>query len=167
MIKSNSHNIFPRIQTFKKIDGKLQHKEGNTTPYKNQERNLLSTNPKEDSNINIIPPQTTKVTGNNQQSLVFNISSQKWIQFPNKRHRVIDWIHKQNPGFCCIQETLLSDKDRHYLRGKVWKKLCKQIFPGNKMEQPFYYGIKSTYNQKVFVIVFFCYCFVFVFVFVF
>ena len=61
MIKSNSHNIFPRIQTFKKIDGKLQHKEGNTTPYKNQERNLLSTNPKEDSNINIIPPQTTKV----------------------------------------------------------------------------------------------------------
>ena len=63
----------PNLQ--KKIDGKLQHKEGNTTPYKNQERNLLSRNPKEDSNINIIPPQTTKVTGNNQQSLVFNISS--------------------------------------------------------------------------------------------
>jgi hypothetical protein len=57
----------------KNIDGKLQHKEGNYT-IENQERNLLSTNPKEESHTNIIPPLTTKVTGNNQQSLVFNIS---------------------------------------------------------------------------------------------
>jgi exonuclease III len=38
-----------------------------------------------------------------------------------KRHRLTDWLHKQDPKFCCIQETHLRDKDRHYLRVKDWK----------------------------------------------
>ncbi|CAH7172607.1 LOC299282 [Phodopus roborovskii] len=29
-----------------------------------------------------------------------------------------EWIRRQNPSFCCIQETHLSSKDRHYLRVK-------------------------------------------------
>jgi hypothetical protein len=40
-----------------------------------------------------------------------------------KRHRLTDWIHKQGPAFCSIQDTYLSDKDRHYLRVKGWKTL--------------------------------------------
>jgi hypothetical protein len=41
-----------------------------TTPYKKQESNL-STNPKEESHTNIIPPLTTKITGtNNHYSLI-------------------------------------------------------------------------------------------------
>jgi hypothetical protein len=28
---------------------------------------------------------------------------------------------------CCIQETYISDKDRHYLRVKGWKKISKQM----------------------------------------
>jgi exonuclease III len=39
-----------------------------------------------------------------------------------KRHRLTDWILKQDPAFCCIQETHLSDKDKRYLRVKGWKK---------------------------------------------
>ena len=31
------------------------------------------------------------------------------------------WLHKQDPTFCCTQETHLRDKDRHYLRVKGWK----------------------------------------------
>jgi exonuclease III len=38
-----------------------------------------------------------------------------------KRHRLTNWIPKQDPSFCCIQETYLSKNDRHYLRVKVWK----------------------------------------------
>jgi exonuclease III len=38
-----------------------------------------------------------------------------------KRHRLIEWLHKQNPTFCCLQETHLREKDRHYLRMKGWK----------------------------------------------
>jgi hypothetical protein len=42
-----------------------------TRPYKKQESNLFSTNPKEDSHTNIIPLQTTKITGsNNRFSLI-------------------------------------------------------------------------------------------------
>jgi exonuclease III len=40
---------------------------------------------------------------------------------PPKRHRLTDQIHKQDPAFCCIQETHLSDKGRYYLRVKSWK----------------------------------------------
>jgi exonuclease III len=36
-------------------------------------------------------------------------------------HRLTDWLHKKDPTFCCIQETHLRDKDRHYLRVKGWK----------------------------------------------
>jgi exonuclease III len=40
---------------------------------------------------------------------------------PIKRHRLTDWICKQNPAFCCKQETYLSIKDRHYLRVRGWE----------------------------------------------
>jgi hypothetical protein len=40
---------------------------------------------------------------------------------PIKRYRLKDWLHKQDPTFCCIQKTYLRDKDRHYLRVKGWE----------------------------------------------
>jgi hypothetical protein len=82
-----------------------------TTPWKKQESNL-STNPKEDSHTNIIPPLTTKITGsNNHYSLIsLNLTG---LNYPIKRHRLTDWLCKQDPAFCCIQEIYLSDKDRH------------------------------------------------------
>jgi hypothetical protein len=33
----------------------------------------------------------------------------------------MDWVLKQDPTFCSIQETHHSDKDRRYLRVKSWK----------------------------------------------
>ena len=48
---------------------------------------------------------------------------------PPKRYRLTDWIHKQDPAFCCIQETHLSDKDRHYLRVKCWKTIFQANGP--------------------------------------
>jgi exonuclease III len=38
-----------------------------------------------------------------------------------KRHRRIDWLQKQDPTCCCLQETHLREKYRHYLRVKGWK----------------------------------------------
>jgi exonuclease III len=40
---------------------------------------------------------------------------------PPKRHKLTDWIYKQDSIFCCIQEMHLTDKGRHYLRVKGWK----------------------------------------------
>jgi exonuclease III len=70
--------------------------------------------------MNRIPNLTTKITGsNNYFSLIsLNING---VNSPIKRHRLIDWLCKQDPTFCCIQETHLSDKERYYLRVKAWK----------------------------------------------
>jgi hypothetical protein len=88
-----------------------------TTLYKKQESNLLSTNPKEDNHTNIIPPLTTKLTGSkNQFSLItLNING---LNSPIKRHRLTDYVCTQDRAFCCLQEPYLSVKDRNYLRAK-------------------------------------------------
>jgi hypothetical protein len=49
---------------------------------------------------------------------------------PIKRHRLIDWLHKQGPTFCCIQETHLSDKEKHFLRAKAWKTIFQAVLRG-------------------------------------
>ena len=67
-----------------------------------------------------MPTLTTKVTGNNNHFFLISLNIDG-LNFPIKRHRLTDWICKQDPAFCCIQETHLSDKDRHYLRVKGWK----------------------------------------------
>ena len=87
------------------------------TPLKKQDSNL-STNPKEDSYTNIIPPLTTKITGSNNHfsSISLNISG---LNSPIERHRLTGWERNQDAAFCCIQESHLSDKDKHYLRVKA------------------------------------------------
>jgi exonuclease III len=42
-----------------------------------------------------------------------------------KRHILIDWLHKQDPTFCCLQETHLRHKDRYYLRVNGWKTIIQ------------------------------------------
>ena len=44
------------------------------------------------------------------------------LNSPIKRHRLSEWIYKQNPAFCCMQKTPLKDKYRYYLRVKGWEK---------------------------------------------
>jgi hypothetical protein len=73
---------------------------------------------------------TTKIAGsNNHFSLKIN-----GFNSPINIYRLTDWIHKQNPAFCCIQETHLRDKGRYYLTVKGWKQFSKQIVPRNKLE---------------------------------
>jgi len=69
----------------------------------------------QENHTNILPPLSTKVTGtNNHWSLIsFNINK---LNSQINRHSLTDCIHKQDPAFCCIQKTHLTDKDRHYLR---------------------------------------------------
>ena len=71
-----------------------------------------------------MPTLTTKIIGsNNYFSLIsLNING---INSPIKRHRLTDWLHKQDPTFCCLQETHLREKGRHYLRVKGWKTILQ------------------------------------------
>ena len=38
-----------------------------------------------------------------------------------KRHRVTEWIRKQDPSICCLQETQFRCKDTFRLKVRGWK----------------------------------------------
>ena len=39
------------------------------------------------------------------------------------KDRVVDWIEKQEPTICCLQETHFRAKDTHRVKVRGWKKL--------------------------------------------
>ena len=41
---------------------------------------------------------------------------------PIKRQRLADWIQKQDPYICCLQETHLKTRYTYRLKVKGWKK---------------------------------------------
>jgi hypothetical protein len=36
-----------------------------------------------------------------------------------KIHQLANWIKKEDPKICCLQETYLNDRNKHWLRVKV------------------------------------------------
>jgi hypothetical protein len=40
---------------------------------------------------------------------------------PIIKHRVANWIKKENLTICCLQDTHLIDRNKHWLRVKVCK----------------------------------------------
>ena len=40
-----------------------------------------------------------------------------------KRHRLAEWIQKQDPYICCLQETHFSPRDTYRLKVSGWKKI--------------------------------------------
>ena len=40
-----------------------------------------------------------------------------------KKHRMADWIKKQKPSICCLQETHLRAKDTYRLKVKGWENI--------------------------------------------
>jgi exonuclease III len=45
------------------------------------------------------------------------------LNFPNKRHCLTNWIKKEDHTICCLQETHLIDRNKHWLIVKDWKKI--------------------------------------------
>ena len=45
------------------------------------------------------------------------------LNTPTKRHRLAEWIQKQDPYICCLQETHCRPRDTYRLKVKVWKKI--------------------------------------------
>ena len=44
----------------------------------------------------------------------------KGLNVPIKRHWMTEWIKKQDPSICCLQETLFRPKDTCRLKVKGW-----------------------------------------------
>ena len=45
------------------------------------------------------------------------------LNAPTKRQRLAEWIQKQDPYICCLQETHLKTRDTYRLKVKSWKKI--------------------------------------------
>ena len=53
------------------------------------------------------------------------------LNAPTKRQRLAEWIQKQDPYICCLQETHLKTRDTYRLKVKGWKK----IFHANRVQK--------------------------------
>ena len=53
------------------------------------------------------------------------------LNAPTKRQRLAEWIKKQDPYICCLQETHLKTGDTYRLKVKGWKK----IFHANRHQK--------------------------------
>ena len=65
------------------------------------------------------------------------------LNAPIKRHRLANWIKKQNPSVCCIQETHLTCKDTQSLKIKGWRK----IYQTNGVQQKA--GVAILISDKI------------------
>ena len=45
------------------------------------------------------------------------------LNAPTKRHRLAEWIQKQDPYICCLQETYFRPRDTYRLKVRKWKKI--------------------------------------------
>ena len=59
-------------------------------------------------------------TGSNLSIITLNVNG---LNAPTKRQRLAEWIQKQDPYICCLQETHLKQRDTYRLKVKVRKRL--------------------------------------------
>ena len=45
------------------------------------------------------------------------------LNAPTKRHRLAEWIQKQDPYICCLQESHFKPRDTYRLQKRGWKKI--------------------------------------------
>ena len=58
-------------------------------------------------------------TGSHLSIITLNVNE---LNAPTKRQRLAEWIQKQDPYICCLQETHLKPRDTYRLKVKGWKK---------------------------------------------
>ena len=45
------------------------------------------------------------------------------LNAPTKRHRLAEWIQKQDPYICCLKENLFRPRDTYRLKVRGWEKI--------------------------------------------
>ena len=72
--------------------------------------------------------------------ITLNVSG---LNAPTKRHRLAEWIKKQDPSVCCLQEIHFRTRDTQRLKVKGWKK----IFHANGNEKKA--GVAILVSDKI------------------
>ena len=65
------------------------------------------------------------------------------LNAPIKRHRVADWIKKQKPSICCLQETHFRAKDTDRLKVRGREKIFQANGQDRKQELQYSYQKKN------------------------
>ena len=67
-------------------------------------------------------PKTIKkmVIGTYISTTTLNVNG---LNVPTKRHRLAEWIQKQDMYICCLQETHFRPRDTYRLNVRGWKKI--------------------------------------------
>ena len=56
------------------------------------------------------------------------------LNVPTKRHRLAEWMQKQDSYICCLQETYFGPKDTYSLKVRGWKIYPMQMGSKRKLE---------------------------------
>ena len=67
----------------------------------------------------------------------------KGLNALTKRQRLAEWIQKQDPYICCLQEAHLKTRDTYRLKAKGWKK----IFHSNRDQKKA--GVAILISDKI------------------
>ena len=59
-------------------------------------------------------------TGSHLSIITLNVNE---LSAPTKRQRLAEWIQKQDPYICCLQETHLKTGNTYRLKVNCWKKI--------------------------------------------
>ena len=70
------------------------------------------------------------------------------LNVPTKRHRMAEWVRKQQPYICCLQETHLRSKHTHRLKVKGWKKIFHANWKGKKSKVAVIISDKIDFKTK-------------------
>ena len=87
-------------------------------------------------------PQTIKkmAIGTFISIITLNVNE---LNAPTKTHRLAEWIQKQDPYICCLQETHFRSQDTYRLKVRGWK----SIFQANgKQKKP---GVAMLTSDKI------------------
>ena len=65
------------------------------------------------------------------------------LNAPTERQRLAEWIQKQDPYICCLQETHLKTRDTYRLMVKGWRKIFHANRDQNKV------GVTIIISDKI------------------
>jgi hypothetical protein len=131
--KPNSNSIYLQNRPYRGSWNENSNTRKVPASKKRQDIKHLTTKSKAESHKHIKQPSKTNISGTNSHLSLISLNI-NGLNSSIKRHKLTDWIHKQDPVFCCIQETHLNNKDKNYIRVKGWKRPFKQMVPGNKQK---------------------------------
>ena len=99
-------------------------------------------------------------TGSYLSIITLNVN---WLNAPTKRQRLVEWIQKQDPYMCCLQETHLKTRDTYRLKVKGWKKIYHANRDQKKAGVAFFVSFHSLCFKVYFIGYEYCYsCFLLV-----